>query len=372
MHPHTTSAAPAAAAAPAPAPAAPGGPVDLRSDTVTRPSAGMRRAMADAEVGDDVYGEDPSVRALEEHAADLLGHEAALFVPSGTMGNFCALRASAPAGTEIVADTEAHIVTYELGGLAALGGVQTRTLTGLAGPLDLAEVAAQIRAHSIGHNYNMIRTSALAVENTQARAGGRVWPVERLERLRAITDDAGVVLHCDGARIWNAAVALGVPPRRLGELFGTLSVCLSKGLGAPVGSLVVGDAARVERAHEWRKRLGGGMRQAGVLAAAGLYALRNHLDRLAEDHRRASELAATLADAAPGSLEPKLVETNMILVRVADSGAFVARAAEQGVLVGAVSPTTLRIVTHLDVDDAGIRRAGDILARLLATDQPTA
>ncbi|ONH32663.1 low specificity L-threonine aldolase [Pseudofrankia asymbiotica] len=343
----------------------------MRSDTVTRPTPGMRRAMADAEVGDDVYGEDPSVRALEEHAADLLGHEAAAFVPSGTMGNFCALRAAAPVGTEIVADTEAHIVTYELGGLAALGGVQTRTLSGLAGPLDLADVAAQIRAHSIGHNYNMIRTSVLAVENTQARAGGRVWPVERLERLRALTDDAGVVLHCDGARIWNAAVALGVPPRRLGEIFGTLSVCLSKGLGAPVGSLVVGDAAHVEQAREWRKRLGGGMRQAGVIAAAGLYALRHHLDRLAEDHRRAGELAATLADAAPGRVEPKLVETNMILVEVGDADAFVARAAERGVLVGAVSPTTLRLVTHLDVDDAGIRRAGDVLARLLATSRPT-
>jgi threonine aldolase len=344
--------------------------VDLRSDTVTRPTPSMRQAMANADVGDDVYGEDPSVTALEEYAADLLGHQAALFVPSGTMGNFCALRASAPVGTEIVADTEAHIVTYELGGLAALGGVQTRTLTGLGDTLDPAEVAPQLRAHAIGGNYNMIRTSVLAVENTRARAGGRVWPIERLERFRAITDAVGVVLHCDGARLWNAAVALDVPPARLGSIFGTMSVCLSKGLGAPVGSLVVGDAAHVERSREWRKRLGGGMRQAGVLAAAGLYALRHHLELLAEDHRRAAELAAVLADAAPGRVDPKLVETNMILVEVPDAGAFAARAAVDGVRVGAVSPTTLRLVTHLDLDDAAIDQAGVVLARLLAAEPP--
>ncbi len=340
--------------------------VDLRSDTVTRPTPGMRQAMARAEVGDDVYREDPSVRALEEHVAGLLGHQAALFVPSGTMGNFCALRASAPAGTEIVADVDAHIVTYELGGLAALGGVQTRTLTGLADTLDLAEVAAQLRAFPGGQTYNMIRTSVLAVENTQVRAGGRGWELGRLERLRAITDQAGVVLHCDGARLWNAAVALGVPPGRLGEIFGTLSVCLSKGLGAPVGSLVVGDADLVERAREWRKRLGGGMRQAGVLAAAGLYAVRHHLERLADDHRRAGELAVLLADAAPGRVHPELTETNMVLVEVPDAHAFAGRAAAGGVLVGTVGPTTARIVTHLDVDDAAVSRAGDVLAPLLS------
>ena len=341
--------------------------IDLRSDTVTRPTAGMRRAMAEAEVGDDVYGEDPSVRALEEHAAGLLGHEAAVFVPSGTMGNFCALRASAELGTEILADAEAHIVTYELGGLAALGGVQTRTLPGLAGPLDLAEVAAQIRSPAAPNLYNMVPTSVVAVENTQARAGGRIWPLDRLERLRTITNEAGVVLHCDGARIWNAAVGLGVAPDRLGTLFGTLSVCLSKGLGAPVGSLVVGDAQRIARARVWRKRLGGGMRQAGVLAAAGLYALRHHVDRLADDHRRAAELAAALADAAPGRVEPKLVETNMIFVTVPDAERFAARAAAEGVLVGTAGSTSLRLLTHLDVDDDDIRTAGSTLARLLTS-----
>ncbi len=346
--------------------------MDLRSDTVTRPTAAMRWAMASAEVGDDHYGEDPSVRALEEYTADLLGHEAAVFVPSGTMGNFVALRSSAPVGTEIITDTEAHIVTYELGGLAALGGVQTRTLPGLTAAADLADVAAAIRAHSVTGNYSMVRTSVLAVENTHARSGGWVWSLGRLAEFRAIADSADVALHCDGARLWNAAVASAVPPRRLAAAFTTLSVCLSKGLGAPVGSLVVCDAGRVGTVREWRRRLGGGMRQAGVLAAAGLHALHHHVDRLAEDHRRAAELAALLADAAPGRVDPKAVETNMVLVQVTDAGAVAARAAEQGVLVGATGPTTLRIVTHLDVDDAGIRHAGSVLARLLRAQPPVA
>jgi threonine aldolase len=339
--------------------------VDLRSDTVTRPTVAMRRAMADAEVGDDVYGEDPSVRALEEHAAGLLGHEAALFVPSGTMGNFCAIRASAEYGTEVLADAEAHVVTYELGGLAALGGVQTRTLAGLADSLDLGELAAQLRPPAAPNLYNMVPTSVVAVENTWARGGGRIWPVERLARLRAITDEAGVTLHCDGARLFNAAVGLGLEPIQLGPLFGTLSICLSKGLGAPVGSLVVGDAARIARARVWRKRLGGGMRQAGVLAAAGLHALRHHVDRLADDHLRAARLAAVLADAAPGCVTPERVETNMIFVTVPDAAAFAAKAAAEGVLVGTSGPRELRLLTHLDVDDADVTRAGDVLARLL-------
>ncbi|WP_261564559.1 GntG family PLP-dependent aldolase [Frankia gtarii] len=352
--------------------AGPVGPVDLRSDTVTRPTAAMRRAMAEAEVGDDHYGEDPSVRALEEYAADLLGHEEAVFVPSGTMGNFVALRASAAVGTEIIADTEAHIVTYEMGGLAALGGIQTRTIPGLADTAELADVAAAIRSHSIGGNYNMVRTSVLAVENTAARAGGRVWSPARLDQFRDLAATAGVALHCDGARLWNAAVAGAVEPRRLAEPFTTLSVCLSKGLGAPVGSLVICDAGRVGEVRQWRRRLGGAMRQAGVLAAAGLHALHHHVERLAEDHRRAAELAALLADAAPGRVDPKQVETNMVLVEVADAGGFARRAAEQGVLIGAISPTTLRIVTHLDVDDPGIHHAGSVLAGLLRAEPAAA
>jgi threonine aldolase len=311
------------------------------------------------------------VRALEEYTADLLGHEAAVFVPSGTMGNFVALRASAPVGSEIIADTEAHIVTYEMGGLAALGGVQTRTLPGLAHTAAPEEIRAAIRAHDVGGNYNMVRTSVLAVENTHARGGGQAVPGDRLDLLRQITETAGVVLHCDGARLWNAAVAGGVEPRRLAEPFTTLSVCLSKGLGAPVGSVVVCDAGRETAVREWRRRLGGAMRQAGVLAAAGLYALHHHVDRLAEDHRRAAELAALLADAAPGRVDPKRVETNMVLVEVGDAGRFARQAAEAGVLIGAISPTTLRLVTHLDLDDGDIARAGSTLATLLRVEPAT-
>ena len=347
-------------------------PVDLRSDTVTRPTAGMRAAMHDAEVGDDVYGEDPSVRALEEEVAALLGHRAAVFVPSGTMGNLVALRASAQPGQEILAEADAHIVSYELGGIAALGGVQTRTLPGERGILDPALVAQHLRAWPGEEDYHLLRTAVLAVENTVVRGGGAVWPVERLDALRALTAERGVAFHCDGARIWNAAVALDVPLERLGRAFDSMSVCLSKGLGAPVGSLMVGDPERVGRARVWRKRLGGGMRQAGVLAAAGSYALRHHRHRLADDHRRARQLAVALAESAPGCVDPALVETNIVLLQVPDAAAVVSRAAAAGILVGAVRPDTVRIVLHLDVDDAGLARAIDALAPIVAQHSPAA
>ncbi|WP_285899754.1 GntG family PLP-dependent aldolase [Frankia sp. R82] len=348
----------------------------MRSDTVTRPTAAMRQAMVTAPVGDDHYGEDPSVRALEEYAADLLGHEAAVFVPSGTMGNFVALRASATVGTEIIADAEAHVVTYEMGGLAALGGVQTRTLPGLADTADLAEIARAIRAPARGasasasRTYGMVRTAALAVENTHARGGGRVVPPARLDQLGELAARTGIALHCDGARLWNAAVAGSVEPRRLAAPFTTLSVCLSKGLGAPVGSLVICPAGLADDVREWRRRLGGAMRQAGVLAAAGLYALRHHVPRLADDHRRAAELAAVLADAAPGRVDPARVETNMVLVEVGDTARTIGQAAEAGVLIGATGPTTLRLVTHLDLDDTAVHRAGSVLATLLRAEPP--
>ncbi|WP_308301737.1 GntG family PLP-dependent aldolase [Frankia umida] len=250
-----------------------------------------------------------------------------------------------------------------MGGLAALGGVQTRTLPGLADTADLAEVARAIRVPTA--TYGMVRTAVLAVENTQARRGGRVVPPARLDQLGALTSRAGIALHCDGARLWNAAVAGSVEPRRLAAPFTTLSVCLSKGLGAPVGSVVICPAGLEGDVREWRRRLGGGMRQAGVLAAAGLYALRHHVTRLAEDHRRAAELAARLADVAPDRVDPDQVETNMVLVEVSDAARSIEQAAAAGVLIGATGPTTLRLVTHLDLDDAATRRAGAVLATLL-------
>ena len=325
--------------------------VDLRSDTLTRPTPGVRAAMAGAEVGDDVYGEDPSVRALEEQVAGLFGHEAAVFVPSGTMGNQICLQLVVPPAQELVCDADAHVVTYEHGAAAAFGGISSRTVPG--GPMCAQTVEPYLRPAGWG----TVVTSAVSVEQTHNRGGGAVHPLADLQGLRELTRSHGMALHCDGARIWNASVASGVPLSAYGALFDTLSVCLSKGLGAPVGSVVVTDAARAEQARVVRKRLGGGMRQAGVLAAAGSYVLDHQLERLADDHRRAALIGAA-ADVAP--------QTNIVPLAVPDGPAFAAAAREQGVLVSVVGPRRVRLVTHLDVDDAGAQRAADVVARLTA------
>jgi threonine aldolase len=324
--------------------------VDLRSDTLTRPTPGMRAAMAAAEVGDDVYGEDPTVNALEERVADLFGHQAAVFVPSGTMGNQICLRLVVPGAGELLCDSDAHVVTYESGGAAQHGGIQTRTVPG--GLLDPEVVDAEIRPEG----YHMVPTSAVSVEQTHNRGGGAVQPLEALRRLREITREHGVALHCDGARIWNAHVASGVPLGDYGPLFDTLSVCLSKGLGAPVGSVVVTSHELAREARVLRRRLGGAMRQAGVLAAAGLYALDHHVDRLAEDHARAASLGEQLG---------VTTETNIVPLTVKDARSFAAAAADEGVLVGVVGPTRVRLVLHLDVDDVGVRHAAHVVSSLL-------
>src|SRR3954453_11432766 len=262
--------------------------LDLRSDTVTRPTPGMRRAMAEAEVGDDVYGEDPTINGLEERVAALFGHEAGLFVPSGTMGNQIGLRLVCEPGQEALCDSEAHIVTYEMGAAAVLFGISTPTVGSDGGRLDAAALIDQVRPHG---NWHLTATAAVAVENTHNRGGGLVQPLEQLQALWDWSRQAGVNVHLDGARIWNASVASGVSLETYGRLADTASVCLSKGLGAPVGSVLVGSAERIATARLWRKRLGGGMRQVGVLAAAGLYALDHHVQRLAEDHEHARRLA---------------------------------------------------------------------------------
>jgi threonine aldolase len=333
-------------------------PVDLRSDTLTQPTEAMRAAMARAEVGDDCYGEDPAVQALEERVAGLLGHEAAVFVPSGTMGNQICLRLLVPPAGELLCDADAHVVTYEGGGAAQHGGIQTRTVPG--GPLDVDAVVGELRPTGFG----TVVTSAVSVEQTHNRAGGLVHPLEQLQALRAATRAREVSLHCDGARLWNAHVASGVPLAAYGALFDTLSVCLSKGLGAPVGSLVVTSADRAAQARVLRRRLGGGWRQAGLLAAAGLHAVEHHLARLSDDHAR----ARTLADALGLPVPP----TNLVLAEVPDAGRVAALAAEQGVRVGVVGPTRLRMVTHLDVDDEGVRRAVSVLRPLLRPPLQTA
>jgi threonine aldolase len=330
--------------------------VDLRSDTVTRPTLGMRRAMAEAEVGDDVYVEDPTVNALEEQVAGLLGHEAALFVPSGTMGNQIAMRLLCEPGQEVLCDADAHVVTYEMGAAAAIFGISTRTVVSSGGRLDAGQLIDQVRPRD---NWHLTGTAAIAVENTHNRGGGLVQPLTELQELWDWSRGAGVAVHLDGARVFNAAVAAGVDLATYGRLADTASVCLSKGLGAPVGSVVVGSAERIAAARIWRKRLGGGMRQVGVLAAAGRYALDHHVERLAEDHEHAQLLAKRLG------VDPATVETNMVVLDDVAAPVVAEAAKGRGVLVSQVSPRRIRLVTHLDVDRAGVERAADVLAELL-------
>jgi threonine aldolase len=342
------------------------GLVDLRSDTVTKPTAAMRAAMAAAEVGDDVYGEDPTVRRLEERVASLLGHEAALFTPTGSMANQLGLRLVVDPGQEVLCDSQAHVVRAELGAQAAFGGITTRTWEAPRGLLDVADVR---RVAAPGGNPYLVATGAVAVENTHNFGGGTVQPYDQMAELRRYADEAGLRLHLDGARLWNAHVATGAPLEAYGRLFDTVSVGLSKGLGAPVGSLVAGSAERMTQARWWRKRLGGGMRQVGILAAAGLYALDHHVERLADDHARARSLAERLHEVAPAVVDPTAVETNIVVLDLSGlplSGPdLAAKAHAEGVLVSALGPATVRLVTHLDVDDADCARAAGVLTRLL-------
>ncbi|TDC81308.1 aminotransferase class I/II-fold pyridoxal phosphate-dependent enzyme [Micromonospora sp. KC606] len=337
-------------------------PVDLRSDTVTRPTAGMRAAMAAAEVGDDVYGEDPTVTALEAEVAALFGHEAALFAPTGSMANQIALQLVVPPGDELLCDADAHVVTYEIGAAAAYGGISSRTWPATGAELDPDVVAGMVRPDG----YFAVPTRAIAVEQTHNRGGGAVVPLDTLRALRRVADDNGLALHCDGARIWHAHVADGVPLATYGRLFDTLSVCLSKGLGAPVGSLVVGSAERIARARFLRKRMGGGMRQVGVLAAAGRYALAHHVQRLAVDHAKAARLAEAVA---PFGVLAGPVRTNIVPLELSkhptDAKTLAAAARAEGVLISVLGPRTARLVTHLDVDDAAVDRAAAALTRVL-------
>jgi threonine aldolase len=336
--------------------------IDLRSDTVTKPTPAMREAMAAAEVGDDVYGDDPTVNALQAEVAALFGHEAALFTPSGSMANQIAIQLVVPRAEELLCDADAHVVTYEIGAAAGIGGVSTRTWPARGADLDPDEIAGMIRPDG----YFAVPTRAIAVEQTHNRRGGGVIPLPALQRLRETADAAGLALHCDGARIWHAHVADGVPLVTYGRLFDTLSVCLSKGLGAPVGSLVVGSAEKIDQARWIRKRMGGGMRQVGILAAAGQYALRHHIARLADDHAKARRLADALASF--GVVDAASVRTNIVPLDLTDAGfdahALGAAARAEGVLVSVLAPRLARLVTHLDVDDAGIDRAIEVLTAI--------
>jgi threonine aldolase len=325
--------------------------IDLRSDTVTRPTEAMRTAMARADVGDDVYGEDPTVRALEERVAAMFGHEAALFTVTGSLANLLAVRSVVPVGTDLLCEEQAHVARAELGAHAVLSGTTTRTWHGPG--VDLAAVERLV-APDLGPF--MVRTAAVSVENTHNFSGGTVLPLPDLRALRALADRRGLAVHVDGARLWNAHVASGTSLREYGAVADVLMVSVSKGLGAPVGSVLVGSAERMREAREWRKRLGGGWRQAGVLAAAALHALDHHVERLADDHRH-----ALLAEAA--GVDPERVETNMVVVDTEDAARLVTMLRNEGVLAGAVGPRAVRLVTHLDVDEPAAKQAAEVLAR---------
>jgi threonine aldolase len=333
-------------------------PIDLRSDTVTKPSPPMREAMAAAEVGDDQYGEDPTVRRLEESVAALFGYQDAMFVPTGIMANHIGIRLQVGPGEELICDADAHIVAHENGGLAAHAGIQTRTLPSPRGLLDPAALAAMIR---VGDRYT-VGTRALEVENTHNRGGGAVYPVDTLREIRALADSFNLGLHLDGARIWNAHRATGVPLKDYGAIGHTMAVCMSKGLGAPAGSLVLLPPGRSEEARSLRRRLGGSMRQAGILAAGAQYALDNNLDRLSQDHENARRIAAALRAAGAEVREP---ETNIVLVDADDAPNVAKECFANGVRISAFGPKLLRIVTHLDVSDQDCDTAADVVCSVL-------
>lgn len=350
----------------------PTAPIDLRSDTVTRPDAAMRRAMAEAEVGDDVFGEDPTVKRLEEEAAAAVGHEAALFVPSGTMGNQIALHLHGSPGSEVLGAADSHVFLYEMGAMAALSGLMSKPLASDHGRLDAATVEAALPP-AVPYRS---RAKILVIENSVNMTGGRVYDKKRLEPLLHLARERGLSAHLDGARVFNAAVALGVGVDQLTAGFSSVMFCLSKGLGAPVGSLLCGDRHFIAEAWRVRKMFGGGMRQVGVLAAAGLLALREGPERLAQDHRNAAYLAAELANIEGIELDPRTVETNIVIFRVqagffgghstepGDARHFCSVLAARGVLAVPVAADKVRFVTHRDVDRDGISHALNVIAKV--------
>ncbi|MDX6571736.1 MAG: threonine aldolase [Gaiellales bacterium] len=341
-------------------------PIDLRSDTVTRPSAAMREAMARAPLGDDVYGEDETVNELERRAAELCGREAALFVPSGTMANQIGVRIWAGQGDEVYAHVNSHILIDEAGGTAALWGAHPRGLHSAGNDLDAGELSDAVPMDASDIHRPVARL--LCIENTHTGSGGRAWSAESLARVTARARELGLRVHMDGARLPNAAVARGCTLAEASAGCDSVSFCFSKGLGAPVGSVIVASADAIALGRRWRKLLGGGMRQAGVIAAAGIYALEHNLERLADDHARARSFATAISAAPRIAVDLESVQTNIVLARLTrnePAQALVDELRAAGVLCGAYDRRTLRFVTHLDVDDETVGTAGEITARVL-------
>ena len=340
--------------------------IDLRSDTVTKPTEAMREAMARAEVGDDVYGEDPTVNRLQEMVAGLLGKKAALFVPSGTMANQLAIRIQTQPGQEVIAESKAHIVRYEQGAAGALAGVQLHWVTGDRGLMGPEHIEAAIRPK----DQHSIQTALICLENTHNAGGGTIYPLSTIERIRAVASAHGVPMHLDGARLFNAVAATTLPPAAYAQHFETVSVCLSKGLGAPAGSLLLtNDPALIDKARRFRRMYGGAMRQAGILAAAGIYALEHHIGRLKDDHDNAKRLARKLQQIPAVTINPQHVESNIIIFDIIGHrlcpSELVAALRREHVLINAVGGTSFRAVTHLDISTRQIDAAADAFARIL-------
>ena len=341
--------------------------IDLRSDTVTKPTKAMREAMARADVGDDVYGEDPTVNRLQEMTAAMFGKKAALFVPSGTMANQLAIRLHTQPGQEVIVESKAHIVRYEQGAAGALAGVQLHWVMGNRGLISAEQVEAAVRPK----DPHTVQTALICIENTHNNGGGTIYPLATIERIRTVATAHGIPMHLDGARLFNAIAATGLPPASYAQHFETLSVCLSKGLGAPVGSLLLmNDLALLEKAKRLRRMYGGAMRQSGILAAAGIYALEHHVARLKVDHDHAAQLARRLQLIPTVRINPHDVDTNIVIFDVIghrlNTMAIVAALKKEGVLINAIGGDSFRAVTHLDISKTMTEEACAIFAHVLA------
>lgn len=333
--------------------------IDLRSDTVTRPSKAMREAMANAEVGDDVFGEDPTVLKLQETVASLLGKESALYVPSGCMSNQLALKAHTDMGDEVIMEQEAHMFNYETAAPSIMSAVQVKTIPGVRGMFRADDLPPHIRPAL----YYMPKTKVICVENTHNRAGGSIFPLDEIKKISAFCKERGIIFHLDGARLWNASVATGIPMREWAQYFDSVSVCFSKGLGAPVGSAICGTKDFVTQTHKWRKVFGGGMRQAGIIAAGALYAIQNNIERLEEDHKKAKYFSQELSTIKIFDIDLETVQTNIIIVDVQKSKKtpqeIIAIAKEHGILISAATFTKFRALMHLDVSMEQVKFAAE-------------